>query len=352
MCRQSSGTRRFRFSGCRHFLWCDTPADQFFDDDVFDVVVKKGRDVANRILEFSQCPVKLRVRRHQLVIDRSGQPLISEPLSDVAVIVAAHPEVTYSQAVLAEIVAQGGIFVVCDKNRLPAGMLLPLDWHSTQTTFFHRQIALAVPRRKQLWKQVVQSKIAMQAMLLVEQTGCDHELTPLISKVRSGDPGNVEAWAARRYWSALFGDEFRRDRGTEHVNALLNYGYAILRAAAARAICAAGLHPSIGLHHHNKYNPWGLADDLMEPYRPIVDRVVWKISDGGKQLLNLDPGVKQRVISAILSHAKIGDETQALFDALSTSAVSFREAMQTKTSQLVFPEEFCDDTERIGVVGV
>ena len=316
-----------------------------FDDDVFDVVVNKGRDVANRILEFSQCPARLRVRHHQLVIDRSDEPAICVPLADVAVIVVAHPEVTYSQAVLTQILSHGGMFVVCDKNHLPVGMLLPLDWHATHTTFFHRQIALALPRRKQLWKQVVQSKIAMQAMLLVEQTGSDYDLTPLISKVRSGDAGNVEAWAAKKYWSALFGPAFRRDRGAENVNSLLNYGYAILRAVTARAICAAGLHPSVGLHHHNKYNAWCLADDLMEPYRPIVDRVVWKLSDGGKQRLDLDSSVKRCLISAILSRAKIGDQTRALFDALSLSAVALREAMQTMTTQLVFPEEFLDATE-------
>ncbi len=210
----------------------------------------------NRIIEISQQAARLRVEHRQLIIHLEEDRTRSIPIEDIAVLIVAHPQVTYTQAVLSDLIGMGGVFVTCDAKRMPNGMLLPLDSHSTQTARFRMQFELPLPRRKRLWQQVVQSKIAMQAQLLVEHTGTDHGLIPLISKVRSGDTSNVEARAARRYWMALFGMNFRRDRGAEGVNAMLNYGYAILRASMARAVCASGLHPSIGLHHHNKYNSW------------------------------------------------------------------------------------------------
>lgn len=301
--------------------------------------------VRNRILEISQAPAKLRVEHQQLVIQQEDSPPRTVPLEDVAVLIVAHPQVSYTQAVLSDLVSNGGTFVTCDRCRMPNGMLLPLDAHSTQTERFRDQFALPLPRRKRLWQQVVQSKIAMQAMLLVEQTGCDHGLTPLIGLVRSGDPTNVEARAARQYWTALFGKEFRRDRGAEDVNILLNYGYAVLRAITARSVCAAGMHPSVGLHHHNKYNSWCLADDLMEPYRPCVDRVVYRMTDAGRNSYRLEPKVRAELLSSLLSYVSIGDQTRSLFDASTVSAQSLRNAICDKSAALMFPEGFVDAPE-------
>ncbi|MFO0226641.1 MAG: type II CRISPR-associated endonuclease Cas1, partial [Planctomyces sp.] len=216
------------------------------------------------------------------------------------------PQMSYSQAVLAELLNTGGIFVVCNQQRMPVGMLLPLGGHGTQSAFFRQQSELSQPRQKQLWKSVVQAKIAMQAMLLVRETGTDFGLTRMISTVRSGDSSNVEATAAVRYWKAVFGPEFRRDRGNEGLNGLLNYGYAVLRAMTARAICAAGLHPTLGIHHCNQYNSWCLADDLMEPYRPVVDRAVLHISRGGEADLDLSGPGRQQVLQALLGRVDIG----------------------------------------------
>ena len=299
----------------------------------------------NRILEISQAPARLRIEHRQLVIQQEELPIRSVPLEDIAVLIVAHPQVSYTQAVLSDLVANGGTFVTCDRCRMPNGMLLPLDAHSTQTERFRAQFELPLPRRKRLWQQVVQSKIAMQAMLLVEQTGCDHGLTPLIGLVRSGDPANVEARAARQYWTALFGKEFRRDRGAEDVNMLLNYGYAILRAATARAVCGAGMHPSVGLHHHNKYNSWCLADDLMEPYRPCVDRTVYRLTDAGRNPLRLEPKVRAELLQSLTGFVSIGDQTRTLFDALAASAQSLRNAICDKSTELMFPEEFVDASE-------
>ncbi len=299
----------------------------------------------NRIVEISQSPTRLRVEHRQLVLQQEESGTKTIPLEDVAVLIVAHPQVTYTQAVLSELVAHGGIFVTCDSRRMPVGILLPLDAHSTQTERFRNQFDMPIPRRKRLWQQVVQSKIAMQAMLLVEQTGCDHGLTPLISLVRSGDPANVEARAARKYWSALFGPEFRRDRGAEDVNAMLNYGYAILRAATARAVCAAGLHPSVGLHHHNKYNSWCLADDLMEPYRPVVDRAVSRMSDAGRTPQEMTTETRASILRSLTGYVETDDQTRSLFDSLTLSAQSLRIAISDKSKLLLFPEEFVDAPE-------
>jgi CRISPR-associated protein Cas1 len=263
-------------------------------------------------------------------------------MRDIGVIIAAQPAMSYSQAVLNELLENGGVFIVCNQKRLPVGMLLPLESHSTQTAHFHRQAELSVPRKKQLWKSVVQSKIAMQAMLLVTETGSDFGLTNLISTVRSGDPANVEAAAASRYWKSLFGATFRRDRGHEGINGLLNYGYAVLRGMMARCLCAAGLHPTLGIHHHNQYNAWCLADDMMEPYRPIVDRIVYRRLPCSAELDSLAGPVRRDVLEGLLGSVDIGDEVWSLFDAINRSAQSLKAAICGGAGDLIFPEGFAD----------
>jgi CRISPR-associated protein Cas1 len=296
----------------------------------------------NRILEISQQPARLRVEHRQLVIQPPEGNSRSVPLEDIAVLVVAHPQVSYTQAVLSNLIESGGAFITCDDKRMPNGMLLPLDTHSTQTARFHLQFELPQPRRKRLWQQVVRSKIAMQIRLLLEHTGGDHGLTPLIGQVRSGDPTNVEARAARRYWTALFGKEFRRDREAVGLNAMLNYGYAILRAVAARAVCASGLHPSVGLHHHNKYNSWCLADDLMEPFRPCVDRAVYRLSDGGRNVPEMTSEIRGQILHSLTGWLRAYDKQRTLFDSLAIAAQSLHRAMTDSDGELEFPEELID----------
>lgn len=296
----------------------------------------------NRILEFCHSPVRLSVRNAQLVIVRAERPELTVPMRDIAVIIAAQPAMSYSQAVLNELLEQGGVFIVCNPKRLPTGMLLPLEAHCTQTAHFHQQRELSVPRQKQLWKSVVQSKIAMQAMLLVTETRSDFGLTNLIGTVRSGDATNVEAAAAARYWKALFGNSFRRDRGHEGINGLLNYGYAVLRAMTARSLCAAGLHPTWGIHHHNQYNAWCLADDLMEPYRPVVDRIVYRQLPQAAEPDSMAGPARQAVLGSLLGSVDIGDEVRTVFDAINRSAQSLKAAICGGTGELIFPEGFAD----------
>jgi CRISPR-associated protein Cas1 len=296
----------------------------------------------NRILEFCHSPVRLSVRNAQLVIHRAEVAEVTMPVRDIAVIVAAQPALSYSQAVLSELLDNGGVFIVCNQKRLPTGMLLPLEAHGTQTAHFHSQLKLGVARQKQLWKSVVQSRIAMQAMLLVTETGTDFGLTKLIRKVRTGDVTNVEATAASRYWKALFGSTFRRDRGHEGINGLLNYGYAVLRGIVARSLCAAGLHPTLGIHHHNQYNAWCLADDLMEPYRSVIDRTVYRELPQAAEQDSIKGPARQSVLQALLGHVDIGDEVRSIFDAVNRSAQSLKAAICRGKGELIFPEGFAD----------
>jgi CRISPR-associated protein Cas1 len=297
----------------------------------------------NRILEISESPCRLRVEHRQLVIERSDERELfayTVPLDDIAVLVVAHPQVTYTQAVLAELSERGAAFVTCNRNRMPVGLLIPLDGNSVQTERFHRQLQMKQPQKKRLWQQIVRAKIAMQAAMLKSVHDEDFGLTALVNQVRSGDPSNVEARAARKYWPALFGKEFRRDTDGEGQNRFLNYGYAVLRAATARAVCAAGLHPSLGLHHHNKYNSWCLADDVMEPFRPVVDRVVFDLVSRSGPDAAMDQRVRAELIRAILSHVWLQERIRSVIDALAVTASSLAKAITESDTQLVLPQEF------------
>ena len=167
--------------------------------------------------------------------------------------------------------------MLCAANHNAVGMLLPIDGHHVQAMRIEAQIAASQPTHKRMWAAVVKSKLEQQAAALKAAGAPAAPLTALVGKVKSGDPDNIESQGARRYWSLLFGDGFRRDQDGDGLNALLNYGYTIVRSATARAVVAAGLHPSIGLHHSNDANAMRLVDDLMEPFRPIIDLKVWQL---------------------------------------------------------------------------
>jgi CRISPR-associated protein Cas1 len=295
--------------------------------------------VLNRILDFSESPARLRVKLEQLVVERQDQPEVSMPLADLAVIVVAHPQVTYTQAVLAGLSAAGGVFVSCNRQNLPVGMMLPISAHFSQAERFAAQARAPLPLRKRLWRQLIRAKIQAQAETLAQLHGTDGGLVRLVRHVRSGDPANVEARAARKYWSMLFADlSFRRHRENEDQNVLLNYGYAVLRAIVARAICAVGLHPSLGLHHHNKYNAYCLADDLMEPFRPTVDRSVAEYCRETKDFTGLTPAVKQTIISDLTGRYMINGEQRTLFDVAAALASSLADVFLEKAEKLLLPK--------------
>ena len=295
--------------------------------------------MTNRILDFSAEAARLSARDEQLVIEQSGRLPQRIPLADIAVLIASHPHVRYSQAVLAGLLEHGGLFVTCDSRQAPRGMLLPLEGHSVQAERFRLQAAASEPFRKRVWQQIVRSKLRAQGRLLERMRGEDAGLRELASRVHSGDRGNFEAQGARRYWRRLFADSsFRRDIDAQDQNRFLNYGYAVLRAIVARALTSAGLHPTFGLHHSNRYNAFALADDLMEPFRPIVDeRVVRLIGDGGAtQPLGREQ--KSELIGALIGRFGAGGESRSLFDWLTRVASSLAAAYESGEKKIFLPE--------------
>ena len=277
-----------------------------------------------RVVEIST-PSYLHVEHAQLVVERDGERAGQVPIEDLGVLVLDNPGAVASQGLLAACAERNAVVVICDAKHQPSAVLLPLQGHSVQAETIRAQTAMTLPQRKRLWQQIVQAKITAQAKALRTCTGADAPLPALIPRVRSGDPDNIEAQAARAYWQRLFGPSFRRDRSADGANALLNYGYAILRAGTARAVCAAGLHPSIGLHHHNRYDALCLASDLMEPLRPVVDRRVYAIVSGNAQAV-VDKESKAALLGALNENVDFGGRDFPLLTALQRLAVSLRGA--------------------------
>jgi CRISPR-associated protein Cas1 len=295
--------------------------------------------MTERIIDLAEEPARLNVSNSCLFIRSSERPEYSVPLAEVAALVVSHPAVTFTHAVLSGLAQAGAAMIVCDSTRMPAAMLLPLQGHFAQGERFALQAQMSLPTRKRLWKTIVIAKIRAQARLLSELRSHDAGLSRLAAEVRSGDSGNHEAEASRRYWTLLFNDEdFRRDRFAPDQNRLLNYGYAVLRAIIARAVCAAGLHPSLGLHHHNRYDAFRLVDDLMEPFRPIVDRAVVLHCDRHGPLAPLDKPAKTAIIGALMRRFSFQDESRTLFDIAGRTAASLSAIIFNERKNLILPE--------------
>jgi CRISPR-associated protein Cas1 len=277
----------------------------------------------DKIIDISESAVGLSIQLANLVIksDKGKEAML--PLPEVAALVLSNPHLTVSNAVLSGVAAAGGIVVVSDSKHQPAGMLLPLDAHCTQGERFRQQIEAPQPTQKRIWQQIVASKVKCQAAVLKRLTNSDHGLLVLAQKVASGDAGNIEAQAAQRYWPVVFNNpHFRRDIEADDHNRFLNYGYAILRALTARAICAAGLHPALGVHHHNRYDPFALASDLMEPFRPLVDETVaHHVAEHGEDA-TLGKETKRKLIEGLLRPIIVENEVRTLFSVLARTASS------------------------------
>ncbi|MCC6228689.1 MAG: type II CRISPR-associated endonuclease Cas1 [Phycisphaerales bacterium] len=254
----------------------------------------------DRFLEIARDPARLCLRNGCLMVQREGLPDLSMTTFELSAVVLAHPKCTITQPAMNALMVAGVPLLVCDDTFLPSGMMLPLRANALQTQRFLAQASAKAPLKKRLWQHVVRTKLRAQGAALVGLHQNDGGLHAMAERVRSGDPMNVEATAAQRYWPLLFRDpEFRRHVEAPDQNRLLNYGYAILRAAVARAICAAGLHPSIGLHHKGRENSFCLADDLMEPYRPLVDAEVAAMTGERGRDCALDTSSKARLIGLL-----------------------------------------------------
>lgn len=310
----------------------------------------------DRIVEIAN-PARLSVRDAQLVIESGKEDQLSlpftTPVNEIAVLLLAHPQINLSQAVLSRIAEAGGSVVTINGNFLPSSMLLPVDSHFIQTERFAKQMQLSLPTSKRLWQYIIRAKIKAQGEMLRELHGNDHGLIAMSARVRSGDEGNLEAQAARKYWSLLFGDRsFRRGSGNPDQNRHLDYGYTVLRAAVARALCASGLHPSIGIRHKNRYDAFCLAADVMEPFRPLVDRRVYQWITREDAEGPFDSKAKSWMISATTSRYVLDREERSLFDILLRTANSIAKCVTGESRDPEIPsllEPAVDITARRGV---
>ncbi|GAB4141343.1 MAG: type II CRISPR-associated endonuclease Cas1 [Planctomycetaceae bacterium] len=247
-----------------------------------------------RTIEISREPAHLAVQKKQLVLKREGDVVGSFPCEDLGMVVVDHPQTTYTHTCLSALADSGAVLVVCGQNHLPSAVLLPLSDHSQVVWRVNDQVSVKKPVRKRLWKQIIQTKIRAQAANLTEGSSPRKKLMALAAEVKSGDSTNREAQAARIYWAnwlihpdhEISDEQFRRQRNGEAPNSLLNYGYAILRAAIARTLVSSGLLPSLGIQHSNRSNAFCLADDLIEPLRPLVDHRVRELYWSGQTELD------------------------------------------------------------------
>lgn len=289
-----------------------------------------------KTIEISSGPARLSIERRQLVIDRPDLPKATLPCEDLGVVIIDNQAVSYTHAVFIELLEAGAAVVLCGRDHHPAGIVLPIDGHTTQTERHRMQASMAQPFRKRAWAEIVGAKIRQQSISLTNRIGRDEGLKPLSGRVRSGDPDNLEAQAAQRYWRAFFGGEFRRDRDGPPPNSFLNYGYMVLRATMARSIVSSGLLPTLGLHHHNRYNPFCLADDLMEPYRPFVDIKVGELVDAGAT--EIDKASKAVLLSVLNETILVAGRKSPVLLAMQVTASSMAKSLETATVDLALPE--------------
>lgn len=294
----------------------------------------------SKTIEIATPGTRLSVAHRQLVIERPDLPKTTVPIEDLGVLVVDDARASYTQAVFIECLAAGATIIVSGRDHLPAGMMLSMDGHHALTERHWAQVEASSPLRKRLWQALVAAKLRQQGRLLAEVTGNDAGLAALAGRVRSGDPDNLEAQGAQRYWPKLFGRDFRRDRSADDANALLNYGYAIVRAACARALVASGLIPSLGVWHRNRSNAFCLADDLLEPWRPIVDWKVHAIMASAEGPKRLDDRPTRAALLAIFNETVlVGGRRWPLLLGIEQSAASLAKALtQNDRDALMLPE--------------
>jgi CRISPR-associated protein Cas1 len=304
--------------------------------------------VIKRTIEVSAGPAYLSTKLDQLLINRDGQPAGVIPCEDIGVVVVDQPQTTYSHGALAALARWQAVLVVCGANHLPAAMLLPLADHCEVVWRIKEQLSVRKPVRKQLWRQLIRAKIRAQALMLPKESPARLKLLTLSKMVRSGDPNNVESHAARAYWANWLPEgTFKRDADLSDLNMFLNYGYAILRAAVARAIVAAGLLPALGLVHSNRSNAFCLADDLMEPLRPLVDRRVRELHAESRH--ELDRKEKAFLLEVLTEPVRLGKENGPLMVSLHRMVASLVKCFQGKEKRLEIPRPcFSADTDVCG----
>jgi len=290
-----------------------------------------------RIIEVADDRRHLSMNRGFMVVKdtESHKELGQVPLDDIAAVIANAQGLSYTNNLLVALAERGAPFVLCAANHNAVGMLLPIEGNFEQSKRIEAQIAASLPTHKRLWAAVVRSKLEQQAAALEAAGAPTAPLTALASKVRSGDPDNLEAQGARRYWGLLFGDGFRRDQQGGGLNGLLNYGYTVMRATMARAIIAAGLHPGIGLHHSNDNNAMRLVDDLMEPFRPVIDLKVWQLRRNGEEMVT--PESKRALVRTLYDDMQTASGATPVMVCTQRLAVSLAQVYLGERDKLDLP---------------
>lgn len=292
----------------------------------------------------------LKVKDEQLVIEiptqRNNDEVVSEgskavPIEDIGVVILDSPQITITQTALSKLLANNAAVITCNEKHIPAGLLLPLEGNTLQSERFKSQIEASLPLKKQLWQQTVQAKIANQTAVLRSQGIDDEPMRYWERSVRSGDPDNYEGRAAAYYWKNIFESVsiggFVRGRFEDEPNNLLNYGYAVLRAVIARSLVGTGLLPTLGIHHHNRYNAFCLADDIMEPYRPYVDGLVLDIASNTADLSEVTREIKAKLLTIPALDVVIDGKGSPLMVAAQRTAASLNDCFEGTSRKILYP---------------
>ena len=297
-----------------------------------------------RVIEIVEADRYLSLEYGNMVIKNFGGVVARVALDDISAVVVNPYGTSLSAGLLAALAERNIPFVIAGKNFSPIGIMLPIEGNFAQSARIQAQMEATKPTSKRLWQQVIKSKIDMQAMALDIVGAPSASLREMSLRVRSGDPDNLEAQAARAYWGRMFGRKFRRDRALVGINSFLNYGYAVLRAATARSVVAAGLHPGIGIHHKNAYNSMRLVDDLMEPYRPLVDLRVYAIAQAGGEEVNSQ--TKRRLVSVLNTDVPTSAGMSPVSVALHYMATSLSQVYLGERDRLELPNSRMIDEVR------
>ena len=291
----------------------------------------------------------IHTRKEQLIAEFSDSEKENAkiPIEDIGVTILDAPQMTISRAVLSKMLENNVAVIICNEKHIPKGLLLNLDGNDIQQELFRNQINAKKTLKDNLWQQTIKAKIKNQAAVL-ENIGAESEKLKLWAKnVKTGDPSNIEGKAAAHYWKHLFTDiitDFKRRRFGNDPNNLLNYGYAILRAIVARNLTASGLLPTLGIHHRNKYNSYALADDIMEPYRPYVDSLVYDITEKYydetwiDEGFNLSPEIKKELLQLPNIDVSIKSKTHPLEIAVRHTTASLSECFAKNKRKISFPK--------------
>ncbi len=296
-----------------------------------------------RVLCFTN-PAYLSLRLKQLVVEQPQSDQLEPvrhtiPVEDIGVVIMENPQITVTQSLIAALLDNNCAIITCDLHHLPAGLLLPLDNHNLQSERFREQINASEPLRKQMWQQTIVSKITSQTYVLKQQNIEYRNMLIWAKSVRSGDTDNLEGRAAAYYWRNVFGDtNFVRGQFGDMPNGLLNYGYSIVRAMMARALVATGLLPTLGIHHHSRYDAYCLADDIMEPYRAYVDLQVLDMWNRYGDVAELSPALKKELLSLSTADVQIEGHRSPMMIAMQTTANSVQRCFSGESRKIIYPD--------------